>query len=282
MTRVELAFGDGVLPVELPDGRTTVVPPAGLPAAPDGRRAVEAALARPVAGPPLRTLARRGGTVAIAVCDGTRPQPRRIVVPAILDALDGLVRPRRRRRPRRDRDTPREHGRGAPGDARRRRRRHRPGRKPRRARRAAPGVGRASSATTCPSGSTASGSRPTCGSRPASSSRTSSPASRAGRSSSRRGSPASRRRSRSTTRARIGHPQARWGVTEGNPVHDDVRAIAAATGPYFALDVVLDARPADRGGVRRRGAGDAPPCLRGRPATRRCIPWTAVRRRADE
>ena len=24
--------------------------------------------------------------------------------------------------------------------------------------------------------------------------------------------------------ARIGHPQARWGVTEGNPVHDDVRA----------------------------------------------------------
>ena len=40
--------------------------------------------------------------------------------------------------------------------------------------------------------------------------------------------------------ARIGHPEARWGVTEGNPVHDDVRAIAAATGTDFALDVVLD------------------------------------------
>jgi nickel-dependent lactate racemase len=40
--------------------------------------------------------------------------------------------------------------------------------------------------------------------------------------------------------ARIGHPDARWGVTEGNPVHDDVRAIAAATGTHFALDVVLD------------------------------------------
>jgi nickel-dependent lactate racemase len=39
---------------------------------------------------------------------------------------------------------------------------------------------------------------------------------------------------------RIGHPDARWGVTHGNPVHDDVRAIAAATGTHFALDVVLD------------------------------------------
>jgi nickel-dependent lactate racemase len=40
--------------------------------------------------------------------------------------------------------------------------------------------------------------------------------------------------------ARIGHPDARWGVTHGNPVHDDVRAIAAATGTDFSLDVVLD------------------------------------------
>ena len=30
--------------------------------------------------------------------------------------------------------------------------------------------------------------------------------------------------------ARIGHADARWGVTHGNPVHDDVRAIAAGTG----------------------------------------------------
>ncbi len=40
--------------------------------------------------------------------------------------------------------------------------------------------------------------------------------------------------------ARIGSPHARWGVTEGNPIHDDVRAIAAATGTDFALDVLLD------------------------------------------
>lgn len=39
---------------------------------------------------------------------------------------------------------------------------------------------------------------------------------------------------------RIGDPRAVWGVIEGNPVHDDVRAIAAATGVDFALDVVVD------------------------------------------
>jgi len=40
--------------------------------------------------------------------------------------------------------------------------------------------------------------------------------------------------------ARIGDPRATWGVTDGNPVHDDVRAIAAATGVDFGLDVVLN------------------------------------------
>ena len=32
--------------------------------------------------------------------------------------------------------------------------------------------------------------------------------------------------------ARIGHPKATWGIREGNPVHDDIRAIAAGTGPW--------------------------------------------------
>ncbi len=44
--------------------------------------------------------------------------------------------------------------------------------------------------------------------------------------------------------ARIGDPRATWGITHGNPVHDDVRAIAEATGVTFALDVVLNAEQA--------------------------------------
>jgi nickel-dependent lactate racemase len=41
---------------------------------------------------------------------------------------------------------------------------------------------------------------------------------------------------------RIGSDSATWAVCEGNPVHDDVRAIAAATGVDFAFDVVLNDR----------------------------------------
>jgi nickel-dependent lactate racemase len=40
--------------------------------------------------------------------------------------------------------------------------------------------------------------------------------------------------------ARISHPDARWGITIGNPIHDAVRAIAAAVGIDFNLDVTLD------------------------------------------
>ena len=40
--------------------------------------------------------------------------------------------------------------------------------------------------------------------------------------------------------ARIGHPNAVFGITEGNPVHDDVRAIARRVGVDFGLDVLLD------------------------------------------
>ena len=48
-------------------------------------------MTKPVAGPPLRSLVRKGQTVAISVCDGTRPQPRALVLGAILEQLEGIV-----------------------------------------------------------------------------------------------------------------------------------------------------------------------------------------------
>src|SRR4029453_1645844 len=39
---------------------------------------------------------------------------------------------------------------------------------------------------------------------------------------------------------RIAHPNATWGVTEGNPIHDDVREIARMVGVDFAVDVTLN------------------------------------------
>jgi nickel-dependent lactate racemase len=40
--------------------------------------------------------------------------------------------------------------------------------------------------------------------------------------------------------ARIADPRATFAIVEGNPVHDAVRAIAAATGVTFAVDVLID------------------------------------------
>jgi nickel-dependent lactate racemase len=54
---------------------------------------LRAAIQRPVAGRPLRDLARPGQHVAISVCDVTRPQPRQLMLAAIMEALDGVIRP---------------------------------------------------------------------------------------------------------------------------------------------------------------------------------------------
>jgi nickel-dependent lactate racemase len=39
---------------------------------------------------------------------------------------------------------------------------------------------------------------------------------------------------------RIGYPLATWGVTEGNPVHDDVQEIARIVPAHFSVDVTLN------------------------------------------
>jgi nickel-dependent lactate racemase len=236
---IELAYGRGRLTVELPADRTTVVAPAYPPAASDPDDAVRAALRRPVTGRPLRELVRPGQTVAISACDGTRPQPRRIVIPAILDELGGIVRledvtvlvATGTHRGNTDVELREMFGeevvdsvRVVNHDAR-------------------------DPAALVWMGTHGAGVpvwlnrlwveadvRITTG--------FVEPHFFAGFS----GGPkmvAPGLAGLETTltlhdAARIGHPAARWGITEGNPIHDDVRAIAAATGTDFALDVILD------------------------------------------
>ena len=92
--KVGLAYGDGRLAVELPAGvDLTVVEPTYQPPLADPAAALRGALRRPAAGPPLRDLVRPGQTVAISMCDGTRAQPRHLMVPAVLEELQGIVRP---------------------------------------------------------------------------------------------------------------------------------------------------------------------------------------------
>ncbi|WP_055479894.1 nickel-dependent lactate racemase [Sphaerimonospora mesophila] len=89
--RVDLAYGTGGLVVDLPADRTTVITPVARPAVADEAAEVRRALREPIAGPPLRERVRPGQTVAISACDGTRPQPRHLMIPAILAELDGIV-----------------------------------------------------------------------------------------------------------------------------------------------------------------------------------------------
>ncbi|WP_033443061.1 nickel-dependent lactate racemase [Saccharothrix sp. NRRL B-16314] len=90
--KVRLAYGDTGLDIHLDPAATTVVEPVHHDAAADQVDVLRAALRSPVAGPPLRDRVRPGQTVAISACDGTRPQPRQLMIPAVLAELDGIVR----------------------------------------------------------------------------------------------------------------------------------------------------------------------------------------------
>jgi lactate racemase len=94
MTDVRLAYGDSGLRLAVDPELTTIVEPVHSVAAADQMKALRAALREPVAGPPLRERVRPGQSVAISACDGTRPQPRQLMIPAILEELDGIVDPR--------------------------------------------------------------------------------------------------------------------------------------------------------------------------------------------
>jgi nickel-dependent lactate racemase len=241
--QTRLAYGDTGLWLDVPEERTTIVTPSHRPAAPDPRAALRAALRRPVAGPPLRERVTRGRTVAISACDITRPQPRQLMIPAVLEELDGIV----------DLDdvvvlvATGTHRANTPEELR-----------------AMFGDEVVDSVRIVNHDSRAADTmvwRGTFGD----------------------GVPVWLNREwteadvRITTgfvephffagfsggpklvapglaaletvlvlhdAARIGHPRATWGITHGNPVHDDVRAIAEATGVTFALDVVLNTEQA--------------------------------------
>lgn len=90
--RVDLAYGKKGLTVDLPDDRTTVIEPTFLPTLADPRGALIAALRNPIDRPPLRRLVKKDQTVAVAVCDITRPMPSSTVLPVVLGELAHVPR----------------------------------------------------------------------------------------------------------------------------------------------------------------------------------------------
>lgn len=92
MTSVTLAYGKTGIHVDFPSDRTSVVEPTFVLGAADQRLEVMRALREPVSGPGLRDVLWPGAKVAISMCDGTRAQPRHVVIPAVLEALEGIIR----------------------------------------------------------------------------------------------------------------------------------------------------------------------------------------------
>ena len=90
--KVNLAYGQGHLPVELPDGVTTVIEPAHTPGLADERGAVLAALAKPIAAPPLREWVKPGSRVCIVFTDITRATPNERLIPWLLECLADVPR----------------------------------------------------------------------------------------------------------------------------------------------------------------------------------------------
>jgi nickel-dependent lactate racemase len=86
MQRVELAYGRSGLSIELEDVADVIEPRyvAGLH---DEAAAIRAALRAPRSGAPLSAVVRAGASVGISVCDVTRPFPSRRVLPVLLEEL---------------------------------------------------------------------------------------------------------------------------------------------------------------------------------------------------
>jgi nickel-dependent lactate racemase len=86
--RLDLAYGRTGLAVELPDDAPlTVLEPRFVPGLPDEQAAILAALRKPRSSPPLREVVGSTDRVAVVFSDLTRPMPNDRVLPPLLDEL---------------------------------------------------------------------------------------------------------------------------------------------------------------------------------------------------
>lgn len=91
--KVRLAYGKEGLWIDLPEGlEVKIIEPKFVPGLPDEESAIRKALREPIASPPLRELVRPSDSVAIVFSDITRPMPNRRVIPLILEELSHIPR----------------------------------------------------------------------------------------------------------------------------------------------------------------------------------------------
>ncbi len=90
--KVNLAYGQGQLAVDLPNGRPTIIEPLHKPGLADERAAVIEALSQPIGAPPLRQMIRPTDRVCIIFTDITRATPNHRLIPWLLEHLAHLPR----------------------------------------------------------------------------------------------------------------------------------------------------------------------------------------------
>ncbi len=89
--RINLAYGKSGLPLELDASlNVTVVEPKFVPALADPAAAVRAALEAPLGSPPLREVVRPGTRIGVVFSDITRPAPHPLLLGAVLEVLDAV------------------------------------------------------------------------------------------------------------------------------------------------------------------------------------------------
>lgn len=89
--KVELAYGQGNLTIELPESIATVLHPAAAPGLPDEAAAVRDALEAPLGALPLRQWIRAEDRVCLLFTDATRATPNERLVPWLCDYLAPLL-----------------------------------------------------------------------------------------------------------------------------------------------------------------------------------------------
>ncbi len=90
--KVDLAYGHGHLQLNLPDERTTVIMPSHNPGVLDEKEAVRLALENPIASKPLSEWIKPTDKICIAFTDITRATPNERIIPWLLEYLAAFPR----------------------------------------------------------------------------------------------------------------------------------------------------------------------------------------------
>jgi nickel-dependent lactate racemase len=90
LLKLKLDYGSDGMPVELPSEHTTVIEPIDQPSVSDPTAALVEAIRNPVGRPPIGEMVRPGQKIGISVCDITRAQPRQLMLEALFAQMPGV------------------------------------------------------------------------------------------------------------------------------------------------------------------------------------------------